>query len=181
VSHAPPGQERGPDLFAPVLGFRQWRVVGETLRSLYADDPWRRGVNEARCLVDGGAHPEPAPGHGCTCGIHAWYRPCPRLGSAATRDLVAGAVALWGEVELHPTGLRAQYGMVVALALPPSRGAKRRRLLAAARALEVEAVPARRLVAVARGHAEPVARSLVPAPVFTPRCDSTTRWAQSKL
>ena len=60
-------------------------------------------------------------------------------------DLVAGAVAVWGRVELHATGMRAEFASVVALALPISRRAKRARLEAVAAELGVDLVPARRL------------------------------------
>jgi hypothetical protein len=101
------------------------------------------------------------PGHHCDCGLHAWYRPCPRLGYAVP-DLVGGAVALWGWVELHPTGLRAQYATVIALVLPLARTAKRRRVVGIADALRVDAVPARELETVALRHATPVPAGLAP-------------------
>jgi hypothetical protein len=61
------------------------------LHSPFVDDTWAQGVNTARCDL-GADHVEPAPGHECKCGLHAWY--CPRLGYASP-DLVGGAVALW--------------------------------------------------------------------------------------
>jgi hypothetical protein len=85
----------------------------------------------------------------------------------ATSELVAGAVALWGRVELHAHGIRAQHAMVVALALPMSWGAKRRRLVAVADALEVPAVPARRLKATALEHGDVIPRRMRP-PDTTP-------------
>jgi hypothetical protein len=135
-----------------VIGFRHWRLHGGGLWSLRATDRWQRGVQTARC--DSASHDRPAPVNGCTCGIYAWYGPPPRGSSAATRDLVAGAVALWGQIELHAHGMRAQHAMVLALALPFSRGEKRRLVLAAADALEVPAVPARKLMAAALQHGE---------------------------
>jgi hypothetical protein len=150
-----------PDLIEPVIGYRQWRLHDGALWSPYFEMRWRRGVNTAHCAAPG-SHPEGAPAHACSCGLHAWYRPCPRLGSAAASDLVAGAIVVWGAVELHPTGLRAQHAMVVALALPLASRAKRRRVCEVASALEVAAVPARRLAAAARACVRPVARTLVP-------------------
>jgi len=155
-----------PDLIRAVIGFRQWRLCGPELRSLRAEDRWSRGVHSARCLSDA-SHDGPAPHNGCTCGLYAWYAPPPRTASAATADLVAGAVALWGRIELHAHGMRAEHAMVVALALPLSWGAKRRRLLAAASALEVPAVPARRLKAAALAHGGLVPKSMRP-PDLTP-------------
>lgn len=157
-----------PDLIHAVIGYRQWRVHDGALWSAYADDRWQRGVNTARCGAEDDEGHGSVPGHECTCGIHAWYRPCPPLGSPATSDLVAGAVALWGDVELHVTGMRAQHAMVVALVRPVLCKSKRREVARVATALEVEAVPARRLEAVALKHGWPVPRNLRPRVVRSP-------------
>lgn len=146
-----------------VIGFRQWRLCGQGLCSLLTAEPWHRGVHTAHCPN----HAHDAPANGCTCGIYAWYSPTPRGASALTGDLVAGAVALWGQIELHAHGMRAQHAMVVALALPFSRGLKRRRILAAAEALEVPAVPARRLKVAALTHGDLIPRQMRP-PDTTP-------------
>jgi hypothetical protein len=152
-----------PDLITAVIGFRQWRLCGDGLCSLLAAEPWHRGVHTAHCPT----HAHEAPANGCTCGIYAWYSPTPRGASALTGDLVAGAVALWGQIELHAHGMRAQHAMIVALALPFSRGVKRRRILAAADVLEVPAVPARRLKATALTHGDLIPRRMRP-PDTTP-------------
>ena len=161
MSVGPVEPPRAPDLVDPLLGYRQWRLHGGLLCSPFKDYTWGRGINAARCTL-GASHSDPAPGHECTCGLHAWYRPCPRLGYA-TPDLVAGAVALWGDVELHPTGLRAQYATIIALALPLARTAKRRRVVDVAASLEVDAVPARELKTVALNHAAPIPSELAPS------------------
>jgi len=57
--------------------------------------------------------------------------------------------------------------MIVALALPFSWGAKRRRLVAVANRLEVPTVPARKLKAAALEHGELIPRSMRP-PDTTP-------------
>ncbi len=152
-----------PDLITAVIGFRQWRLCGDELCSFRAAERWHRGVHTANCPE----HAHQAPANGCTCGIYAWYSPTPRGASALTPDLVGGAVALWGQIELHAHGMRAQHAMVVALALPFSRGAKRRRVRAAAVALEVPAVPARRLKAAALAHGDVIPRGMRP-PDTTP-------------
>jgi hypothetical protein len=155
--------ESAPDLVHPVIGFRLWRVDDAGLWSLYHDERWTRGRQTARCAAGRLAeHHEPSPAHSCTCGIYAWYEPCPRLAWAGSDTLVGGAVALWGQIELHGTGMRAQHVMVVALALPLTHGAKRRRIVSVAEALEAETVPARRLVAAAKRHGEPVPCELKP-------------------
>ena len=152
-----------PDLVTAVIGFRQWRLHGDELWSFRAAERWGRGLHTAHCA----AHAHAAPTNGCTCGIYAWYSPPPRGASAMTSDLVAGAVALWGQIELHAHGMRAQYAMIVALALPFSWGAKRRRIRAAADALEVPAVAARRLKASALTHGDVIPRRMRP-PDTTP-------------
>ena len=152
-----------PDLVTAVIGFRQWRLCGDELWSLRATERWRRGVHSAHCAT----HDHEAPANGCTCGIYAWYSPVPRGASALTPDLVGGAVALWGQIELHAHGMRAQHAMVVAVALPFSWGAKRRRIRAAADALEVPAVAARRLKAAALAHGDVIPRRMRP-PDTTP-------------
>jgi hypothetical protein len=153
-----------PDLIRAVIGFRQWRLRDGGLWSLHADERWGRGLLTAHCL---GKDAHDAPQKDCTCGWYAWYGPPPRTASTATPDLVAGAVALWGHVELHAHGMRAQHAMIVALALPFSRGAKRRALLDVARQLEVPAVPARRLKAAALEHGDVIPRRMRP-PDTTP-------------
>jgi hypothetical protein len=138
--------DAAPDLITAVIGFRQFRVTDGELWSARADYRWHRGAHTAVCLADL-HHGAAVPAKGCTCGFYARYTPPPRTASAMTTDLVAGAVALWGRIELHAHGMRAQHASVVALALPLSRWGKRRRTIAAAEPLGIPAVPARRLVA----------------------------------
>jgi hypothetical protein len=161
---AGPGEMVAPDLVNAVIGYRLWRLGDDALWSPYVEERWDRGVHGAVCRADRAQHTEPAPAHDCSCGIHAWYEPCPTLSWAATRHLVAGAVALWGDIELHPFGMRAARGMVVALALPPWHGTKPRRIAEMAAALDIEAVPARRLEAVALEHGGPVPHGMAPEP-----------------
>ena len=150
-----------PDLIAPVIGFRQWRVAGDRLLSITCDEVWRTPSMAARCLVAG--HPQEAsPAVGCFCGVHAWYEPCPRTASVATQDYVAGAVALWGVIELHAGGMRAQHCRVVALASPLSRWGKRDRVLRLAGRLGVPVVRHRDLRKAAGTHGAPVPRQLRP-------------------
>ena len=114
-----------PDLIEPVIGFRHWRMGKTGLLSTTCDEQWQQATMTARCRA-GGDHSHPqqaAPASACSCGIHAWYTPCPRTASAPTWDYVAGAVVLWGAIELHASGMRAQRCRIVALALPLSRGA----------------------------------------------------------
>jgi hypothetical protein len=164
-----------PDLIDPIVGFRQWRLVGYSLTSLFNDTHWDRARLCAHC-DSRRHHPEVVPDHACSCGIYAYYDPCPRTASAVTRDLVAGAVIMWGRVELHATGLRAEHAQIVALELPLSLGPKRRSLLEAADRLDVPAVPHRRLRSLARRQGVPVDPSLRPPRIREPVVTSW-RWS----
>jgi hypothetical protein len=154
-------QSSAPDLVEPVVGFRQWRLAGRTLNSLFSDEQWPHAELRARCKV-GGHDPASAPSKACSCGIYAYYDPCPRRASAATPDFIGGVVVLWGRVELHATGMRAEHARIVALELPLSRGRKRRDLVEVADRLGVAAVPHRELKAVGAEHGSPLQRSLRP-------------------
>jgi hypothetical protein len=164
-----------PDLIDPIIGYRQWRLVDCALTSLFNDTRWESVRLSARC-DSRRHHPELIPDHGCSCGIYAYYDPCPRTASAATRDLVAGTVVVWGHVELHGTGLRAEHAQIVALELPLSLGPKRRAVLEVADRFGVVAVPHRRLRSVARQHGVPIDASLRPPRVREPVVNSW-RWS----
>jgi hypothetical protein len=167
-----------PDFIEPVIGFRQWRLAGDELCSLNCDERWTTATREAHCLVaDHGD--ETAPVGDCTCGLYAWYVPRPRTSAAGTRDYVSGAVVLWGEIEMHVTGMRAQFCRVVALELP-LYGRKRARVLAAARALGVAAVPHRALRAAAAEHGAELTQTQHPrsVPVVAGPWPGTRAWAR---
>jgi hypothetical protein len=150
-----------PDLIGAVVGFRQFAVRDGELWSVLAPYRWTPGAHTAVCLAQV-SHDEPVPAKHCTCGFYVRYTPPPRGASLTTPDLVAGGMAVWGRIELHAHGMRAEHAAVVALALPFSYGRKRRDLLLAAESLAVPAVPARRLVAVATKHGEMIPRRMRP-------------------
>jgi hypothetical protein len=160
------GVEGAPLLVRPVIGFRQWRLRDGVLHSMWTDDRWDGGVLRARCRAetfDAPVGPNPAPESDCNCGVHAWHRQVPLGASGLVGDLVAGAVALWGEVEVHATGMRGERGKIVALALPLGRGRKRLELAVAAGELGVDLVPHRHLLAAAMAHGAPVPHALRPS------------------
>ena len=73
------------------------------------------------------AHSGPPPAPGCVCGIYALFAP----GRSRGRErmaIVRGAVVLWGRIELHRRGMRAEFARIVTLALPSSQRAYRRGL-----------------------------------------------------
>jgi glycine cleavage system H lipoate-binding protein len=150
-----------PDFVAPILGFRAWRPEWDgalTPWSAGAAGAWVRGVNQAVCLHGRDHVP---PGRDCTCGIYAladWkdYR-------LHHRDQVVGAIAAWGEVEVHRTGFRAQYACILALSLPEGGSAGMRdRLDAAAERYAVPLVPLEVLEGFGHEYAQPLAFDAIP-------------------
>jgi hypothetical protein len=150
-----------PDLVEHVIGYRQWRIHDGELCSVHTWDRWTAEPMTATCTA-GADHDEPSPVHGCSCGFYARYTPVPRTASAATPDLVGGAVALWGRLELHAHGMRGQHVRLLALALPILPGPKRRRVREVAASLGVPAVRARALQAEALRHGRPIPRAMRP-------------------
>jgi DNA invertase Pin-like site-specific DNA recombinase len=159
--HRLSAMEFAPDLIEPIVGFRHWRLVDGALSSMFSLMPWSASEMTARCLA--GVHdPADTPSRGCTCGIYAYYEPCPRTASAMTRDLVGGAVAVWGRVEAHATGVRAEYARILGLDLPPTHGQKRRTVIRVAERLGVPAIAHRKLKAAALAHGSPLPAALRP-------------------
>ena len=157
----PSGLEFAPDLIEPIIGFRHWRLVDGALRSMFSTTPWAASEMIARCPL-GDHDPAETPARGCTCGIYAYYDPCPRTASLMTRDLVGGAVVVWGRLEAHATGVRAEHARIVGLDLPPTRGRKRRMVTQIAERLGVPLIAHRELEAVALAHGSPLPASLRP-------------------
>jgi hypothetical protein len=153
--------DSAPDLIHPVVGYRQWRMQDGELRSVYTLDRWKPGPMTALCRAKA-AHPLPPPASDCSCGFYARYTPVPRTASAGTPDLVAGAVLLWGHLELHAHGMRAEQVALVALALPVLPGPKRSRVRSMAEAYGVPAVRPRDLAATALRQGRPVPPALIP-------------------
>jgi len=148
-----------PDLIEPVVGFRRWRVVGDHLSSPYIPLRWDAPVVRARCypanrgLLFGAGwleEPHEAPHPRCKCGIYAWHRP-PRPGPIPDPGRVLGAVAVWGRIEVHADGMRAEYAEIRALGLVPELGeAHSRRMAQIAARLGVPLLPEEELPRLAR-------------------------------
>jgi hypothetical protein len=150
-----------PDLIEPIVGFRHWRLLDGEVRSMFSQTPWVTAEMTARCR--GGEHdPAQTPSPGCTCGIYAYYDPCPRTASAMTHDLIGGAVVVWGRVEAHATGVRAEHARIVGLDLPLTRTRKRRAVREIAERFAVPAVAHRKLKPLALAHGSPLPAALRP-------------------
>ena len=114
-----------PDLIEPVVAFRSWRVVDGALRSVYLPVFWTEKEVKATCMSaespDADAPRSASPGHsapdrGCTCGVYAYYEPDRNFPTVDYRGVI-GIVSLWGTIELHEDGMRAEHARVEALAV----------------------------------------------------------------
>jgi hypothetical protein len=138
-----------PDLAAPVVAFRSWRLAGELLVSPFIPCRWdgremhatcydaNRGLTRGVGWLDA---PHESPHPDCQCGIYAYHTPGPRswFGEAYWCE---GVVSAWGRIVVHGDGFRAAHARVEALAVPdglPQRGPEQVRR--AARALGVRVV-----------------------------------------
>jgi hypothetical protein len=166
-----------PDLIEPVVGFRKWRLEGGQLRSPYVAITWREREAHAAChrtsltgLMFGQswleeAHESPHPD--CKCGIYAYHEPNARPPMSYLRS-VWGIVTLWGRIEVHREGMRAQHARVEALGYPRDWGPLRRPPLESIAAeLGVELVEHARLKAAASMYGYPIPQSLLPEPFLT--------------
>jgi hypothetical protein len=163
---------RAPDLIGPVVGFRAWRVIEARLYSPYIPLRWAARIQHARCypanrtLLFGAGwldEPHESPHAACKCGIYAEHRPVTQR-YFGEFDWTAGIVTVWGRIEVHADGLRAEHAEVHALASEPGWSARRKvALRRIAGDLGVEVVDARELEASARTLGDPIPASLRPA------------------
>lgn len=155
-----------PDLIAPVHAFRDWRVTSEGLASPRTGALWTNRVMRAQCrpqtIEDFTNPPHIAPGAGCTCGIHAYYE----LGDAASKidwRGVSGIVTVWGRIEAHSAGLRAEYARVEALGTYQRWTRRQKQAVAAVAAdLDVEVMDLYDLVAAAERFGTRIPSELIP-------------------
>jgi len=159
----PAGAPPAPDLIAPVVAFRAWRIVQGRLLSPYIPCRWEGPVMRAECypanrtLLFGRGWldaPHEPPHRDCQCGIYAYHRPGaqPYYGEF---ECVEGVVTVWGRIEAHRDGLRAEHARVCALAARP--GAE-----AIAERLGIELVAADALAEAAERWGAPLPATLVP-------------------
>ena len=115
-----------PDLAAPVVGFRAWRLGRDRLLSPYIPCRWEGRTMHAECydanrsLTRGQGwldEPHESPDRRCQCGIYAYHRPGLRAyyGEWAWAE---GIITAWGRIEVHADGFRAEHARIEALARP---------------------------------------------------------------
>lgn len=153
-----------PDFSEAVVGYRAWHVDEDGLLRpwTFTGLPWAQGVNDAICAR--APHHRP-PVSDCMCGIYALTDPSDRRLNFRG-DQVVGAIAAWGDMEVHRTGFRAQHACVVALAAPRRVDPEtERRLELAARRYDVPIVEPGMLSLEARSHGSPLPDDLFGPPI----------------
>src|SRR3954447_26003890 len=154
------GVPLAPALTEPVVAFRAWRVLDDRLLSPYIPCRWEGRVMHAMCypanraLTFGrgwlaAAHQSPHPD--CKCGIYAYHRPGVQQ-YFGEWEWVEGIVSVWGRIEAHADGLRAEHARVEAVTGRPAIAAH----------LGVEQVDRAELRAVAARYGAPLPATLLP-------------------
>jgi hypothetical protein len=146
-------------------------VTGDHLTSPYVPLRWDRPVVHARCypanrtLLFGNGwldEPHDAPHPACKCGVYAYHR-LPGAGPIPDPGRAFGVVALWGRIEVHRDGMRAEHAAIRALGFWPQLGsAHAKRMGAIASDLGVELVEHAGLPTVADEYGSPLPPALVP-------------------
>jgi hypothetical protein len=160
-----------PDLIEPVVGFRKWRIVRDHLTSPYIPLRWDGPVVRARCfpanrsLMFGEGwldEPHSAPHPRCKCGVYAWHH-LPAFAAVPDPDRAFGVVALWGRIEVHEDGMRAERAAIRALGYSPHLGERHHATIRSIAArLGVELVDEASLAETARRVGGPVPAELRP-------------------
>ena len=119
-----------PDLVAPVVAFRSWRLAGDQLVSPFIPCRWDGREMHATCYDANRSltrsvawlnAPHDSPDEACQCGIYAYRAPGPRswFGEAYWCE---GVVSAWGRLVVHMDGFRAEHARVEALGIPDGHG-----------------------------------------------------------
>lgn len=149
-----------PDLAHPILGIRAWRMRDQRLCSLYLDEAWVPGVNEAACDYDDAFHDgHSSPGPECECGLYAFHDLNRRQPEWLEDDVVIGTISAWGDVEVHRLGFRAESAQVIALGRIPAHASA---VDAIGEGYRVPVVPMADLAAVSYEIARPLPDALRP-------------------
>lgn len=170
-----------------IVGFRIWSIdaFGALRPQSVNHAPWVPGLNVAGCARQqmglvfylwnnsgyGGVPPEKhkAPHKNCECGLYARFDveslPLIDYESVATgTPFVAGAIAAWGDVQVHRDGFRAEKACVVALAMPEAAPPELRDLLARiGKRYHAPVVPRAMLAQEAALHGSPLPEEAKPA------------------
>src|SRR4051794_8660688 len=161
--------EDAPDFVEAVVGYGAWHIEPDGLLRpwTFTALPWQPGANRAVCAREVRHEPPVAD---CMCGLYALTDPADRRLDFRA-DQAVGAIAAWGDLEVHRTGFRAEHACVTALALPARACFEQREALArAAERYGVPLVAADRLSHEALRHGAPLPDDLwTPGPTWPAR------------
>jgi hypothetical protein len=173
---ATPGQldRVAPDLTAPVVGFRNWRIMRDgprrgELSSPFIPIAWPEPVLRAECRRFGRAEdlleaPHVAPDPACGCGISAYHSPTSDFSKIDFLG-VSGIVTVWGRIVADSDGMRAEQVRVAALGVY-SRWTRRQRQSVGeiANRFGVDLVDVAELADAARDYGDTLPTSLLTPP-----------------
>lgn len=157
-----------PDLIQAVVGFRKWTLRRDRLSSPFIPMRWERAEVHAECFSNSvlstgrieGPHRAPHPD--CKCGIYAYHLPL-RRGPIPYVDRIAGVVALWGKIEVHRDGMRAEHARIGALAYIKDLGRDHElRVREVANELGVDVVEQSQLGLAADAYGKPLPHDMIP-------------------
>jgi hypothetical protein len=160
-----------PDLIAPVVGFRNWRILRDGPRRSELSSPfipiaWPAPVLRAECRRFERAEdlleaPHAAPDPNCGCGIRAYHRPTSDFSKVDYLG-VSGIVTVWGRIVADTDGMRAEQARIAALGLY-ARWTRRQQQAVrdVAYRLGVDVVDLADLAAAARDYGETLPPSLL--------------------
>lgn len=173
---AAPGQldAVAPDLTAPVVGFRNWRIMRDgprrgELSSPFIPIAWPGPVLRAECRRFGRAEdlleaPHAAPEPACGCGICAYHSPTADFSKVDYLG-VSGIVTVWGRIVADNAGMRAEQVRIAALGLYSRwTGRQRQAVREVADRFGVDVVDLADLAAAAGDYGE-----TLPSSLLTPR------------
>jgi len=160
-----------PDLIEAVVGFRKWTLKRNRLTSPFIPLRWEQAEVKAECfpanrtLLFGKGWldvPHAAPHPECKCGIYAYHRP-PSRGPVPYVDRITGIVALWGKIEVHRDGMRAEHARIGALAYLADLGRDHeRRVRYIANGLGVDVIEQSALALAAQEYGKRLPAEMIP-------------------
>src|ERR1700733_5475558 len=108
----------------PIIAYRAWtRKELQLFSSVSTTIAWPfREKLESTCAVT--KHDGPTPFMDCTCGIHGFKKEKDMASSGFQHSGIVGRVALWGKIDEHENGYRAQYAYPQVLYLLGPKGSE---------------------------------------------------------
>lgn len=108
----------GEKILGKALGYRSWLISPISkkplLYSMASDFSWEPGINKASCFRNSCSPPDKK----CDCGFNAWNRYLDVQEYSFGISTIQGAVAGWGNMQIHRDGWRSEKSEIIALYVP---------------------------------------------------------------